>query len=132
MTVESAIQIFVDRTYAQAIPDSLKDEIARQVGNTGIDKTKISFCGFVMHANQVFVFMPRGHEVSQSKFSPKESARLLFLCLTKYCRMSESFLQREGKSTLVGNPQILPLISEIIQDYKLNGLYTSENFFYRR
>ena len=132
MTVENSIQLFIDRSYAQSIPDRLKVEIARQIGDLETERNKISFCGFVLHRHEVFVFMPRGHVISQSKYSSKESARLLFHCLTKYCRSSESFLQREGKSTVVGNPQVLPLITEIIQDYKLNGLYTSENYFNRK
>jgi hypothetical protein len=132
MSVETAIQIYVDRTYLQSIPDRLKIEIARQIGDVEVEKNKIAFCGFVLHRNEIFVFMPRGHAIHESQHTAEETARLLFLCLTKYCRTSESFLQREGKSTVVGNPQVLPLISEILSDYKLNGLYTSENYFMRK
>lgn len=132
MPAETAIQIYVDRTYSQSIPDRLKIEIARQIGDAEIEKNKITFCGFVMNGNETFVFMPRGHVIPESRYTAEETARLLFLCLTKYCRTSESFLQREGKSTIVGNPQLLPLISEIFRDYKLNGLYASENHFFRK
>jgi len=132
MSVETAVKIYVDRTYSQSIPDRLRIEIARQMGDVEVDKNKIAFCGFVMHGNETFVFMPRGHVIHESRYGAEETARLLFLCLTKYCRTSESFLQREGKSTIVGNPQIVPLISEILRDYKLNGLYTSENYFVRK
>jgi hypothetical protein len=132
MTIESSIHLFVDRTFANSVPDRLKDEIALQVGELSTEKHKISFCGFVLHRNETFVFMPRGHVISQSSHTNQELAQLLFQCLTKYCRTSESFLQREGKSTVVGNPQVLPLVAEIVSDYKLNGLYTSENFFNRR
>lgn len=105
MSVETAIQIYVDRTNSQSIPDRLKAEIARQIGDVEVEKNKIAFCGFVMHGNETFVFMPRGHVIPESQYTAEETARLLFLCLTKYCRTSESFLQREGKSTIVGNPQ---------------------------
>lgn len=132
MSVETAIQIYVDRTNSQSIPDRLKAEIARQIGDVEVEKNNIAFCGFVMHGNETFVFMPRGHVIPESQYTAEETARLLFLCLTKYCRTSESFLQREGKSTIVGNPQVLPLIAEILRDYKLNGLYTSENYFIRK
>jgi len=131
MTADASVQIYVDRSYAQSIPERLKVEISRQVGATEEEKSKISFCGFILHGRETSVFMPRGHVVEESGHTAQELARLLFQCLTKYCRASESYLQREGKETIVGNPQVLSLITEIIQDYKINGLYTSEKFFNR-
>lgn len=132
MTVESSVRIYVDRSYAQTIPEKLRTEIYRQVGDVEEEKSKIPFCGFILHGRETSVFMPRGHVVSISNHSAQDLARLLFQCLTKYCRASESFLQREGKASVVGNPQVLALITEIIQDYKLNGLYTSERYFHRK
>jgi hypothetical protein len=132
MTVESSVRIYVDRSYAQTIPEKLKIEISRQVGGADEEKNKIAFCGFILHGHETSVFMPRGYVVSKSSHSAQDLARLLFQCLTKYCRASESYLQREGKASVVGNPQVLALITEIIQDYKLNGLYTSEKYFHRK
>jgi hypothetical protein len=126
------IHIHLDRSYKQTIPESLKSEIALQVGEVDPDRAKISFCGFLFKGKEAYVFMPRGSSIKDGALTNMERARLLFQCLTKYCRTNESFLQKEGKSTLVGNPQILPLIAEILSDYKVNGIYTSENSFTRR
>jgi hypothetical protein len=126
------IHIHLDRSYKQAIPDNLKSEIALQIGDVDPDKAKIAFCGFLFKGQEAHVFMPRGSSIKEGALTNSEQARLLFQCLTKYCRTNESFLQKEGKSTLVGNPQILPLIVEILSDYKANGIYTSEYFFTRR
>ncbi len=126
------IHIHLDRSYKQTIPDNLKNEIALQIGDIDPDRAKIAFCGFLFKGKEAYVFMPRGSSIKGSTLSNMEQARLLFQCLTKYCRANESFLQKEGKSTLVGNPQILPLIVEILNDYKTNGIYTSENSFIRK
>jgi hypothetical protein len=126
------IHIHLDRSYKQTIPDGLKSEIALQIGDVEPDRARIAFCGFVFKGDEVYVFMPRGSDIFQGALTSIELARLLFQCLTKYCRSNESFLQKEGKSTVVGNPQILPLIEEILTDYKANGIYTSQNFFTRR
>jgi hypothetical protein len=126
------IHIHLDRSYKQAIPDDLKNEISLQIGNIDSDRAKISFCGFLFKGSEAYVFMPRGSNIKAGAFTKTEHARLLFQCLTKYCRTNESFLQKEGKSTLVGNPQILPIIAEILNDYKANGIYTSENYFTRK
>ena len=126
------IHIHLDRSYKQTIPDNLKSEIALQIGDVDPDRAKIAFCGFLFKGKEAYVFMPRGSSIKQSTLSNMELARLLFQCLTKYCRTNESFLQKEGKSTVVGNLQILPLITEILNDYRANGIYTSENTFTRR
>lgn len=128
----SLIHIHLDRSYKQAIPDNLKSEIALQIGDVDPDRAKIAFCGFLFKGEEAHVFMPRGSSIREGALTNSEQARLLFQCLTKYCRSNESFLQKEGRSTLVGNPQILPLIAEILSDYKANGIYTSENSFTRR
>jgi hypothetical protein len=126
------IHINLDRSYKQTIPDNIKSEIALQIGNVDPDRAKIAFCGFLFKGSEAYVFMPRGSNIKDGALTNLDQARLLFQCLTKYCRTNESFLQKEGKSTLVGNPQILPLIAEILNDYKANGIYTSENSFTRR
>lgn len=127
------IHIHLDRSYKQTVPDNLKNEIALQIGgDIDPDRAKIAFCGFLFKGKEAYVFMPRGSSIKDGVLTNMEQARLLFQCLTKYCRTNESFLQKEGKSTLVGNPQILPLIVEILNDYKANGIYTSENSFTRR
>jgi hypothetical protein len=126
------IHIHLDRSYKQAIPDSLKSEIALQIGDIDPDRTKIAFCGFLFKGKDTYVFMPRGSSIKDSALTNIDQARLLFQCLTKYSRANESFLQKEGKSTVVGNLQILPLITEILSDFKTNGVYTSENSFTRR
>ena len=122
----------MDRSYKQYIPDFLKEEIANQAGDVEQDRSRIAFCGFVLREDEVHLFMPRGTDIHAATLNPSEKAKLLFNCLTKYCRTNESFLQRDGKSTVVGNPQILPLITEIHEDFKRNGLYVSENFFHRK
>jgi hypothetical protein len=126
------IHIHLDRSFKQTIPDNLRSEIALQIGDIDPDRAKIAFCGFLFKGNEAYVFMPRGSSINDGTLTNIEQARLLFQCLTKYCRTNESFLQKEGKSTLVGNPQILPLIAEILNDYKANGIYTSENSYTRR
>lgn len=126
------IHIHLDRSFKQTIPDSLRSEIALQIGDIDPDRAKIAFCGFLFKGNEAYVFMPRGSSINDGTLTNIEQARLLFQCLTKYCRTNESFLQKEGKSTLVGNPQILLLIAEILNDYKANGIYTSENSYTRR
>lgn len=126
------IHIYLDRSYKQTIPDNLKSELSLQIGDIDPDRAKIAFCGFLFKGKDAYVFMPRGSSIREGGLTNMEQARLLFQCLTKYCRTNESFLQKEGKSTLVGNPQILPLITEILNDYKANGIYTSENSFNRR
>lgn len=126
------IRLYLDRSFKQAIPDSLKGDIAFQSGDIDPDRARIAFCGFIFKGKDTFVFMPRGTSLKQDNFSDVEMARLLFQCLTKYCRANESFLQKDGRSTVVGNPQILPLIVEILNDYKVNGIYTSENSFNRK
>lgn len=127
-----AVKVYLDRSYKQYIPDFLKDEITKQAGDIEQDRSRIAFCGFVLRGNEVHVFMPRGTDLNAASSNPTDKAKLLFKCLTKYCRTNESFLQRDGKNTVVGNPQILPLITEIVEDFKRNGLYTSENFFHRK
>lgn len=129
---EYQIHLHLDRSYKQTIPDHLKNEISLQVGDVDSDKAKIAFCGFLFKGKDTYVFMPRGSDIKESSISDVDLARLLFQCLTKYCRANESFLQKEGRSTIVGNPQVLPLIVEILNDYKANGIYTSENSFTRR
>jgi hypothetical protein len=126
------IHIYLDRSYKQTIPDGLKSEIALQIRDVDPDRARIAFCGFLFKGYEVYVFMPRGSGIFQGALTSIELARLLFQCLTKYCRSNESFLQKEGKSTVVGNPHILPLIDEILTDYKANGIYTSQNSFTRR
>jgi hypothetical protein len=126
------IHIHLDRSYSQTIPDNLKNEIALQTSDIELEKSKISFCGFLFKGKDTYVFMPRGSNIEKAALTNTELARLLFECLKKYCRTNESFLQKEGKSTVVGNPQILPLIDEILNDYKANGIYTSESSFARR
>jgi hypothetical protein len=126
------IHIHLDRSYKQAIPDNLKSEIALQVGDVDPDRAKIAFCGFLFKGKEAYVFMPRGSRIKGSVLTNMDQARLLFQCLTKYCRSNESFLQKEGKSIVVGHPQILPLIVEILNDFKTNGIYTSESSFTRR
>lgn len=126
------INVYVDRSYKQSIPDGLNELIAKHVNILDQDRTRIAFCGFVINGDEINVFMPRGTDINSASTSPYVKAKILFKCLTKYCRTNESFLQREGKSTVVGNPQILPLITEIIEDYNQYGLYTSDNFYYRK
>lgn len=126
------IHLHLDRSYKQTIPDHLKSEISLQVGDVDSDKARIAFCGFLFKGKDTYVFMPRGSIIKESRLSEVDLARLLFQCLSKYCRANESFLQKEGRSTIVGNPQVLPLIVEILNDYKMNGIYTSENSFHRR
>jgi hypothetical protein len=126
------IHLHLDRSYKQTIPDHLKSEIAFQGGDVDPDKARIAFCGFIFKGKDTYVFMPRGSTLKQDGLGDIEMARLLFQCLTKYCRANESFLQKDGRSTVVGNPQILPLIVEILNDYKVNGIYTSENSFNRK
>jgi hypothetical protein len=126
------IHIHLDRSYKQAIPDSLKSEIALQIGNVDPDRAKIAFCGFLFKGKEAYVFMPRGSKIEGGTLTNIDQARLLFQCLIKYCRANESFLQKEGKSIVVGHPQILPLIVEILNDFKTNGIYTSESTFTRR
>ena len=126
------IHLHLDRAFKQSIPDHLKGDIALQGGDIDPDKARIAFCGFLFKGKDTYVFMPRGSVVRKNDLRDIELARLLFQCLTKYCRANESFLQKEGRSTVVGSPQILPLIVEILNDYKLNGIYTSENSFNRK
>jgi hypothetical protein len=126
------IHIHLDRSYKQAIPDNLKSEIALQIGDVDPDRAKIAFCGFLFKGKEAYVFMPRGSNIKEGVLTNMDQARLLFQCLTKYCRANESFLQKEGKSTVVGHPQILPLITEILNDFRANGIYTSDNSFTRR
>ena len=126
------IHLYLDRAYKQVIPDHLKSEIALQGGDIDPDKARVAFCGFLFKGKDTYVFLPRGSSLKQNDLTNVDLARLLFQCLSKYCRANESFLQKEGKSTVVGNPQILPLIVEILNDYKVNGIYTSENAFNRR
>ena len=129
---DNHLHIHLDRSYKHSVPDHLKSEIAIQGGDTDPEKARIAFCGFLFKGKETYVFMPRGSIVKNENLSELELARLLFQCLTKYCRSNESFLQKEGKSIVVGNPQILPLIVEILNDYRVNGIYTSENSFNRK
>lgn len=126
------IHIHLDRSYKRAIPDNLKSEIALQIGDVDPDRAKIAFCGFLFKGKDAYVFMPRGSNINGGVLTNMDQARLLFKCLTKYCRTNESFLQKEGRSIVVGHPQILPLIVEILNDFKVNGIYTSESSFTRR
>lgn len=126
------VHLHLDRSFKQAIPDHLKSEIALQGSDIDSDRARVSFCGFVFKGRDTYVFMPRGSTLGEGNFNAIDLARMLFQCLTKYCRANESFLQKEGRSIVVGNPQILPLIVEILNDYKANGIYTSENSFNRR
>jgi hypothetical protein len=126
------IHIHLDRSHKQAIPDHIKNDISLQFGGSDQDSEKIFFCGFLFKGSEAHVFMPRGTNTKQNKFSNIELARLLFKCLTKFCRANKSFLQKEGKSTVVGELQVLPLISDILDDYKVNGIYTSQNLYTRK
>jgi len=126
------IHLYLDRSYKHLIPENVKQEISIQIGDSEPDRSKLSFCGFVFKDHEVHVFMPRGCNITETSFTNIELARLLFKCLSKYCRRQESFLQKEGKSLVIGNSQILPLILEILNDYKKNGIYTCENSFYRK
>jgi hypothetical protein len=126
------VHIYLDRSYKQAITDDIKSEIALQTGGVDPNIAKIAFCGFLFKGNEAYVFMPRGSNIEQGALPNIEQARLLFQCLTKYCRANESFLQKEGKATVVGKPQIFPLIAEILNDFKANGIYTNANSFTRK
>ena len=126
------IHLHLDRSYKQAIPDHLKSEITLQGGDIDPSKARIAFCGFLFKGKDAYVFMPRGSNLKEDGLNRIELARMLFKCLTKYCRAKESFLQKRGRSTVVGNPQILPLVAEILNNYKVNGIYTSENSFNRK
>lgn len=129
---DDQIHLHLDRSYRQTIPDHLKSDIGSQGGDVDPDKARIAFCGLLFKGQDAYVFMPRGSSLAHKDFSRRDLARLLFQCLEKYCRANESFLQKEGQSTVVGKPQILPLIIQILNDYEVNGIYTSENSFHRR
>jgi hypothetical protein len=128
---DDLIHLELDRSFKHSLPAELLDEISKQQLDIDKEKSRISFCGFLLIGRETYVFMPRGSDIDDGSVSKIQLARLLFGCLTKYCRASESFLQKKGRETVVGSPQILPLISEIFRDFRENGFYVSDKHFYR-
>ena len=124
--------IYFDGAYFSAVPDSVRNEIAKYSKQKDVDSGRISFCGFVYEDESFHLFLPKGSEKVVNFQDALGRARLLFGALEKYYRSDESFLNRDGKSSLAGDPQIFPLIKDILKDFNLNGFYTNSSYYKKR
>jgi len=54
--------IYFDGAYFSAVPDSVRNEIAKYSKQKDVDSGRISFCGFVYEDESFHLFLPKGSE----------------------------------------------------------------------
>ena len=124
--------LYQDGEQAFNVPENVRLEIASYGKETEDEYGKIAFCGFVFENKNVHLFLPKGSSFDIKSGDERKKARLLFRTLEKYYRTEQTFLMRDGKTSLTGSPQILPLINFFVDDYRHNGIYINSSHVERR
>jgi hypothetical protein len=105
------------------LPVWVKQEIERRdliIGKNDM----ISFCGLIANKNEVFVFMPRSVNLT-CNHNPIALASLMANCVIRYEKQSKTRVKTDDiKEGSEGSGQ-LSVIHELLEDYRLNGLYVS-------
>jgi hypothetical protein len=109
-----------------SLPPWVGAEIRRRNLVTGNSGDLVSFCGFIAREGEVHAFLPRGTRLPESADARADLASLLAGCVERYARhgTATAIAGDLGDECFEGRGQ-LALVRELLEDYRLNGLYTT-------
>lgn len=108
-----------------AYPAWLKNEIVTR-GLVADGAQTISFCGLIAGDSEVFVFVPRGSGMPMTASGQHDLAALTTSCLELYGRRKPAnTIPDESGQVEVERDALLALVRELLDDYRLNGLYVT-------
>ena len=86
----------------------------------------VSFCGFVASGDEVFAFLPRGTPLPDGELGVVKLATLLARCIDLYVRQGTATkIAGDSRNEGVEGKDQLAIIRELLDDYRLNGLYVT-------
>ena len=114
------ITYFSDRSFLKNIPEEILS-VMRSYGLVAIDDVKLHFCGLLSYGTKLAIFLPRNHSYHESDLNMP--GYYLLQALLKYFRNKESgiYSQEQG-DTVIGGRTLLQ-ITQLLDDYRINGLY---------
>ncbi|RWU07967.1 LlaJI family restriction endonuclease [Pseudidiomarina gelatinasegens] len=109
-----------DRIELSLLPADIQNHLLRY-GLITSGGQKACFCGLLKTNEHIYVFLPRKMEQRQNSLPG------IFAAIRKYSNHSNSLVDSEdGGDNLLGKYE-LTLISDILTDYRQNGIYTRRN-----
>jgi len=121
--IRRTLNLYNDRDSITELPEALANTLRKERLVTA-SGNKASYCGLVLSKDEVSVFFPRKYSIDSSLMSKNKSISLLMGAIRKYHNIHNSGLAyfEDGDRVLGGDS--LSLISEILEDYKRNGIYS--------
>jgi hypothetical protein len=118
------ITVFRDRDFIGSMPKVTQNLLHKEKLFTD-GKQNTSFCGLLFHNQNIDVFLPRNSKYDQSKYSKIQIASLILNTIRIYGIEFDSPLTiDDGEIDNQIGGLSLNLITELINDYRQNGLYT--------
>lgn len=117
------LNIYSDRESIVELPVSLADILKKERLVTA-SGDKVSYCGLILNEGEVAVFFPRMSSIVNSLMPENKLISMLMSAIRKYHNIHNSGLAyfEDGERVIGGDS--LSLISEILEDYKRNGIYS--------
>ncbi len=117
------IKIYRDRDFIGSLPKTTQSVLHKEKLFT-YGKQNVSFCGLLFHNQNIDVFLPRNSNYSDTEFSKIQIASLILNTIRIYGIEFDSPLTLDDGEidNQIGGTS-LSLITEIITDYKQNGIY---------
>jgi len=117
------INIYRDRDFIGAMPKATQKFLHKEKLFT-YGKQNTSFCGLLFHNQNIDVFLPRNSNYNEAEYSQIQIASLIFNTIRIYSIEFDSPLSiDDGEIDNQIGGLSLSLITELINDYRKNGLY---------
>lgn len=114
-------QFFADRTLLNELPLEVYEDMMSR-GLIAPDNVKAHFCGIISHQNGLAVFLPRNHGLNED-IDLHAAGHFLLKALMRYFRDKHTGIYAQDNGTTVIGGQAFSLITELLDDYQVNGLY---------
>ena len=118
------ISIFRDRDFIGNMPKSTQNVLQKEnLFTSGMQN--VCFCGLLFHNQNIDVFLPRNTSYDEVEFSKINIASLVINTIRIYGKEFDSPLTiNDGQADDVIGNLSLSLISDLLNDYAQNGIYT--------
>ncbi|QYJ78846.1 LlaJI family restriction endonuclease [Shewanella acanthi] len=126
---EFKLEFYNDRSLLSSLPKELYQSM-KEKGLIPHGSTYVHFCGLLTYENITAVFLPRNSKI-ESNLKLSDLARNLLKAIQRYKLSADTSTETADFGDEIIGSDSITLLVELLEDFVLNGLYTTRTEEYR-